>query len=205
VSRDGGTVLAALVDALERLPGIGARTARRLAEHLLRVPESEALGLADALRAARARLRPCSRCAAPAETDPCARCADPARRDDVLLVVETLRDRDAVEATGRYDGRYFVLAGRLSPLEGRDVGDLGLDALRTRVADGLVREVVVATNPDLEGDGAARAIARSLVDLGVAVTRLARGVPTGGQIEHQNAAAITDALRGRRPLDDADA
>ncbi|MGE0192827.1 MAG: recombination mediator RecR [Planctomycetota bacterium] len=205
MSRDGGTVLAALVDALERLPGIGARTARRLAEHLLRVPESEALALADALRAARARLKPCSRCAAPAEVDPCPRCADTSRRDDLLLVVETLRDRDAVEATGRYEGRYFVLAGRLAPLEGRDVGDIGLDALRARVDDGRVREVVLATNPDLEGDGAARAIARALADLPVRVTRLARGVPTGGQIEHQNAAAITDALRGRRPLDDANA
>ncbi len=200
-----GEVLANLIDALERLPGIGARSARRLAEHLVRVTESEALALADALRAARARLRPCTRCAAPSERDPCALCADPARRDDLLLVVESLRDRDAVEAAGRYDGRYFVLSGRLAPLEGRDVADLGLEALRVRVADGVVREVVLATNPDLEGDGAARAVASALDGFDVRITRPARGLPTGGQIEYQNAAAIADALRGRRPLDDAGA
>lgn len=197
--------LVALVEALERLPGVGARTARRLAEHLLRVDESEAVALADAIRTARARLHPCSRCAVPSETDPCSLCADPARRAEHLLVVETLRDLEAVEATGRYDGRYYVLRGRLAPIEGRHVGDLGLEALRDRVVDGQVREVVLATNPDLEGDGAARAIAHALEGSGVRVTRLARGVPTGGQIEHQNAAAIADALRGRRPLDDSGA
>ena len=205
MSRTQSPALLALVEALERLPGVGARTARRLAEHLLRVPEAEALALADAVREARARLRPCRRCAKPSESDPCALCADASRRDEHLLVVETLRDLEAVEATGRYDGRYFVLRGRLAPLEGQGVDELGLDVLRERVADGLVEEVVVATNPDLEGDGAARAIAHALAGTGVRVTRLARGLPTGGQIEHQNAAAIADALQGRRPLDDRDA
>jgi recombination protein RecR len=190
--------LEALVACLERLPGIGPRSAARLAHHLLRVPEDEALALAEAIAEARARIRPCSSCRAPAEVDPCPTCADPTRDGRVLLVVETPRDLAAVESTGAYRGLYFVLGARLSPLEGVDESALDLDGLRERAARSCVTEVCIGTNPDLEGDGTALALLDALSSLPVRVTRLARGLPTGGQIEHQNASAIADAFEGRR-------
>lgn len=195
--------LEALVAALEQLPGIGPRSAGRIAHHLLRVPEARALALADAIREARSRIRPCSRCRAPSERDPCALCADPDRDGTTLLVVETARDLYAIEATARYRGRYYVLGGRLSPLEGVTAKDLDLADLGSRVADGAVREVCLATNPDLEGDGTARAIERVLRDKNVRVTRLARGLPAGGQIEYQSSAVLAEAFEERRLAHDA--
>jgi recombination protein RecR len=192
--------LARLVDELERLPGIGRRSAERLAHHLLRVPEERALALADAIRAARTGIRPCSLCRAPTERDPCPICADPGRERDLLMVVETARDMAAIEAGGRYRGLYHVLGGRLSPLDPSSAGAGDVEALRERVRAGGVREVCLATNPDLEGDGTALEIARVLAASGVLLTRLARGLPTGGQIEYQNPAVLADAFEGRRPL-----
>lgn len=201
----GPESLDALLTQLERLPGIGPRTAQRLAHHLLRIPEADALALADAIRAVRERIRPCSRCRAPSEADPCPICADPARDHAQLLVVESPRDLNAVEAAGAYRGLYFVLGARLSPLEGVDVGALGLGDLTRRAAHEAVREVVIGTNPDLEGDGTALAVVEALRAVEapagrppLRITRLARGLPTGGQIEHQNASAIADAFEGRR-------
>jgi recombination protein RecR len=191
-----------LQEALERLPGIGPRSAARLAHHLLRTPEPEALGLADAIRAARARIRPCSGCGAPAESDPCPLCADVARDRSVLLVVESARDLLAVEGAGGYRGLYFVLGGRLSPLEGVDADQLPLRALAARAAADEVREVCLGTNPDLEGDGTALAVEAALEPLvaskGLVLTRLARGLPSGGQIEYQSAPVLADAFEGRR-------
>lgn len=192
-----------LLERLERLPGIGPRSAARLAHHLLRIPEPEALALADAIRAVRERIRPCSTCRAPAEEDPCPLCADPSRDRSLLLIVETPRDLAAVEATGAYRGLYYVLGARLSPLEGVDATALDLDGLAARVARAEVREVCIGTNPDLEGDGTALALVDTLARVGetqpLRVTRLARGLPTGGQIEYQSASAIADAFEGRRP------
>jgi recombination protein RecR len=197
--------LEALIARLERLPGIGPRSATRLAHHLLRVPEDEALALADAIRAARQRIRPCSSCLAPSESDPCAICADPRRDRSVLLVVATPRDLAAVEATDAYRGLYFVLGARLSPLDGVEASALPFDALRARAADEAVREVCIGTNPDLEGDGTALALVETLRELPrtepLRVTRLARGLPTGGQIEYQSSSAIADAFEGRRAAD----
>lgn len=191
--------LAQLVDELERLPGIGRRTAERLAHHLLRVPAERALALADAIRTARARIAPCSRCRAPSESDPCPVCSDPQRDDGLLLVVETARDLVAIEASRAWRGRYFVLGGRLAPHEGEQAGTLGLEALVARASQG-VREVVLATNPDLEGDGTALLLAETLRGKGVAVARLARGLPAGGLIEHQSASVLGEALEGRRQV-----
>ena len=202
--------LEALLEQLERLPGIGPRNAARLAHHLLRVPEEEAYALADAIRSARERIRPCSTCRSPAEVDPCPLCADPARDRSLLLVVETPRDLAAVEATGAYRGLYYVLGARLSPLEGVDATALDLEGLQRRAATPEVREVCIGTNPDLEGDGTALAVVDALTQVSdgpshagdthpLRVTRLARGLPTGGQIEYQNASAIADAFEGRRP------
>jgi recombination protein RecR len=195
----------ALVEQLQRLPGIGPRNAARLAQHLLRVPEAEALGLAEAIRTVRARVRPCSRCRAPAESDPCPLCADERRDRRLLLVVETPQDLAAVEAARAYRGLYFVLGARLSPLEGIDARALDLGALAARAADPELAEVCVGTNPDLEGDGTALAVLEVLRtvprEAPLRLTRLARGLPTGGQIEYQNASAIADAFEGRRSAD----
>jgi recombination protein RecR len=191
--------LARLAEALARLPGIGRRTADRLAHHLVRSPEDEALEIADAIRAARARVRPCSRCRAPAEADPCPICADPRRDPGLLLVVETARDLRAIEESGAWRGRYHVLGARLSPLDGVGVDELGLPALVERVREEGLREVCLATNPDLEGDGTALAVASALERAGVAVTRPARGLPAGGSIQHLSRSVLAEALENRRP------
>jgi recombination protein RecR len=198
--------LEALIEALGLLPGVGRRTAERLAHHLLRVPEEEALALADAIREARARIRPCSTCGAPSERDPCAVCADPARDAGLVLVLETARDLRAVEDSGAWRGVYHVLGGRVSPVEGVGPEALALEALRRRAASGAVREVVIGTNPDLEGDGTGLHVARALADVpGVVVTRLARGMPAGGAIEYVSKAVLADALEHRRPTGRASA
>ena len=191
--------LVALVESLMRLPGVGRRTAERLAHHLLRVPADEAIALADAIREARSRIRPCSSCLAPSEIDPCAICADPSRDRGLLLVVETARDLRAIEDSGAWRGLYRVLGGRLSPLDGVGPDDLGIPALVAAAKEGGVREVCLATNPDLEGDGTALCIARALSAESVPVTRLARGLPSGGAIEFASKSVLADALENRRP------
>lgn len=196
--------LVQLIEALERLPGIGRRSAERLAHHVLRVPEAQALALADAIRAVRSRIRPCSGCRAPSESDPCPICRDATRDGTLLMVVESAREMLALEMGGGYRGLYYVLGARLSPLDGTQAEDLDLDALRRRVESGGVREVCLGTNPDLEGDGTALLLTRVLEGAGVRVTRLARGLPTGGQIEYQSAAVLAEAFQERRPLVDPD-
>ena len=192
-----------LVERLATLPGVGRRTAERLAHHLVRVAEAEALSIADAIRDARERIRPCSSCRAPSETDPCAICADPARDHGVVLVVESARDLRAVEDSGAWRGVYHVLGGRVSPIEGVGPEALALDALAARVREG-VREVCVATNPDLEGDGTALHVTRALEGTGVSVTRLARGVPAGGSLEYLSKSVLAEAIENRRtPADRA--
>ncbi len=187
-----------LVERLMELPGVGRRTAERLAHHLLRVPEPDALGLADAIREARARIHPCSRCLAPSESDPCPVCADPSRDPTRILVVESARDLRAIEDGGVWTGVYHVLGGRISPLEGVGPEALSLDALVARARAGAA-EICIATNPDLEGDGTALHVARALAGSDVAVTRLARGLPSGGSLEYVSKAVIADALENRRP------
>ncbi len=191
--------LVRLVAALERLPGVGRRTAERLAHHLLRAPEEEAKDLARAILDARERIRPCGTCLAPAETDPCPVCADERRDRGLVLVVETARDLQAIEASGAWKGVYHVLGGRVSPLDGVGAETLSIDALAARARSGGVREVVIATNPDLEGDGTGLFVERALVGVpGLLVTRLARGMPSGGAIEHASRAVLAEALENRR-------
>ena len=201
MSQSNPASLDALLVELEKLPGVGPRSAARLAHHLLRVPEEQALALADAIRAVRARIRPCSMCRAPAESDPCPICADDERDRSQLLVVETPRDLNAFEASGRYRGLYYVLGARTTPLETGEAADADVAGLHARAAHEDVREVCLGTNPDLEGDGTALTIMDALQPLcesrGLRVTRLARGLPTGGQIEYQNASVIADAFEGR--------
>ena len=143
----GGDVYATLIERLQRLPSIGARSARRLAEHLLRIPEDEALALAEAIRDVRTRLKPCSLCRAPEAEDPCHRCRNPKRRDDILLVLESLRDLEAVERMGAFDGRFWILGGRYQPADDLDEESLRVKSLIERIRTFDVEEVVLGTQP----------------------------------------------------------
>jgi recombination protein RecR len=188
-----------LIERLGRLPGVGPKTAERLAFHLLRVGTEEALDLARAIEEARRAVRTCSRCCNLDAADPCSICADAARDASILLVVEDPREIARFEDTG-YRGLYHVLQGRLSQLEGIAPEDLTTALLLRRVRDEKPAEVCLATNPDLEGEATARALAERLAPLGVKVTRLARGLPAGASITQVSSSILADAIEGRRPL-----
>lgn len=187
-----------LEEQLATLPGVGKVTARRLAYHLLRVPEGEALALAEAIRTARAETRRCGRCGNLGATDPCWVCSDPSRDPALLCVVEDARDLLALEKARVFQGLYHVLPARLSPLQGQGPEVLEGDRLKARLEG--VREVILATNPDQEGEATARCLAGLLAGTGVRVTRIARGIPAGASIEQVQATILSDALEGRRPL-----
>jgi recombination protein RecR len=189
-----------LMECLGRLPGIGPKTAERLAYHLLRVDAAEALQLARAIEAVRSSVRACSRCFSLDATDPCAICADPDRDASMILVVEDPREVARFEDTG-YRGLYHVLQGRVSQLEGIAPEDLTTAVLLQRVVAAKPREVCLATSPDLEGEATARLLAERLQPLGVAVTRLARGLPAGASITQVSRSILADAIEGRRPLE----
>lgn len=189
-----------LIEAFGRLPGIGAKSAERLAHHILKCPREEALRLADAIREAKDRIRHCEVCFHLTETEcpRCVVCRDPRRKTETVCVVEQPRDLLAIERAGTYDGVYHVLLGRLAPLQGMGPDTLTLDALEARVRDGGVREVILATNPNLEGDGTAMLVAKRLADAGVPLTRLARGLASGSVLEFANKEMLADALFGRQ-------
>lgn len=189
-----------LIEALRTLPGVGTRTAERLAFHLLRAPEQDTRRLVEALVALKTNVVACSVCNNLAEADPCSVCDDPARDRSRLLVVEQPRDVAAFEEAG-WQGLYHVLLGHVNPLEGIEAKDLTLTGLAGRVESGGVDEVVVATNPDYEGDATALHVRSSLKDTGVTVTRIARGVASGSAIEYSNAAMLSDAIDGRSRMD----
>jgi len=188
------------MEELGKMPGVGPRTAERLAQHVLRIGREEALALARAVRDVKDRIRPCKFCFNLTETRTCRICADPARDRELLCVVEQVRDLSALEAAGVYRGLYHVLTGSLSPLDGVGPEDLTLKELVRRVESGTFREIIVATNPTLEGDGTAMAVGSALAHCGVSLTRLATGVPTGSTLEHVNRNTLGDAMEGRRPL-----
>lgn len=188
-----------LIESLGRLPGIGPKSAERLAFHLLSVDLEQARGLAAAIVAARNAVRTCSRCSNLDACDPCGICSDPARDATILLVVEDPREVARFEETG-YRGLYHVLQGRLSQFEGIRPEDLTIAQLLARVARERPAEVCLATNPDLEGEGTARVLAERLQPLGSKVTRLARGLPAGASIAQVSKSILADAIEGRRPL-----
>lgn len=190
--------LESLVRELSRLPGIGAKTAQRLAFHLLRVPGPEALALADAITQVTTQVGTCDTCGNIAETQPCCICDDPKRDREVLCVVEQPSDVVVFERTGHYHGLYHVLQGVLAPAEGVGPTELGLPALRERVRRGAFREVIVATNPTSQGEATAHAITELLADCGTRVTRIARGVPVGSEIEFADQVTLIRALDGRK-------
>jgi len=189
-----------LIEELKKLPGVGPRSAERIAFHLLKTDAGEALALAEAVRDIKEKIRPCARCYNLAEGELCHICADHRRDQSQIIVVEQPKDLLSLEATGLIIGVYHVLMGHITALEGVEPGDLTIDALVKRVKAGNVREVVLATNPTLEGDATALHITSLLADTGVKITRLARGLAPGGQIEYANRYMLEEALRGRREV-----
>jgi recombination protein RecR len=189
-----------LSDELARLPGIGRKTALRLAFHLLKAPADDAKRLARAIVAMRERVRPCDVCGNLTEASPCPICANPRRDASVVCVVEEASDIMAIERTGEYRGMYHVLGGRLSPLDGIGPAELNVEPLVRRAGGDEVREVVLATNPSVEGEATAAYLGRLLGPLGVRVTRIARGLPVGGDLEYADGVTIAEALSNRREL-----
>lgn len=190
-----------LIAELARLPGIGARSAERIAFHILKQKPDEALKLADAIRDVKTRIRHCTTCFNLAEQDLCPVCADTSRDHSLVCVVEQPKDLLALESTGLYRGVYHVLLGRVAPLDGIGPEDLTIDALVKRVACGRVREVIMGTNPTMEGDATALHIQNVLAAYPqVQITRLARGLPTGTSIEHANKNILADAIAGRQRM-----
>jgi recombination protein RecR len=193
-----GKSLQALTDALKRLPGVGSRSAQRMAHHLLQHDRPGASLLARALDAAVERVGHCERCHTLTEERVCGVCSDPARDPTVLCVVESPADQAAMERSGGYRGHYFVLLGRLSPLDGVGLESIGAQALLERAADGQVAEIILATGFTAEGEVTAHALSEALKHKGLKVTRLARGVPVGSDIEFVDAGTIARALADRR-------
>lgn len=189
-----------LATELARLPGIGRKTAVRLTYHLLRQPSAQSRRLADALVALGERVKPCSQCFNLTEDELCAICRDPRRDAAVICVVEEASDIGAIERAGEFRGRYHVLGGRLSPLDGVQPDDLTVGQLVGRVRSGEVREVILATNPSLEGEATALYVQRQLAGTPMTVTRIARGLPVGGDLEYADGVTIAQALTARRAM-----
>ena len=189
-----------LVNELSRLPTIGRKSALRLTYHLLRQPAEQSQRLAAALVTLAEKIRPCSECFNLTESERCALCTDPRRDRSVVCVVEEASDIPSIERTGEFRGLYHVLGGRLAPLDGVGPSDLTVGALVTRVTAGEIREVIVATNPKLEGEATALYLQEQLRPTGVTVSRLARGLPVGGDLEYADGVTIVQALSARRAM-----
>ncbi|MGN6369784.1 MAG: recombination mediator RecR [Phycisphaerae bacterium] len=200
--------LRSLMELFSRLPGVGSRSAERMAFHILKAPREEALKLSDAIRAVKDQVKHCSICFNLTETDPCSICADAGRDHGIICVVEQPKDLLQLESTGIYKGVYHVLLGRIAPLENVMPADLTVPQLLERLkpnADGspsAVREIILATNPTMEGDGTSLYLQQELAYVAphIAVTRLARGLPAGAQIEYSNKAILADAINGRTKI-----
>ena len=190
--------LDALIDALRRLPGVGQKSAQRMAWHLLQHDRTGAERLASALADAVRRMRHCARCHTFTEAEVCSTCLDPRRDAKLLAVVETPADQAALERSGGYKGLYFVLMGRVSPLDGVGAKDIGIERLLERASDGVVEEVILATGFSAEGEVTAQALMAALRSRGLRVTRLARGVPAGSELEYVDLSTIAYALVDRR-------
>ena len=192
-----------LMDLLGQLPGVGSRSAERMVFHILKGSSEDAVALADAIRAVKQQVRHCGICYHLTESDPCEICRNPNRDTSVVCVVEQPKDLFQIESTGTYKGVYHVLLGHLAPLDGINPENLTIDALVARIEqrdaaeNPLIREVIIATNPTMDGDGTALYLQSRLENRGVMITRLARGLPAGAQIEHANKAILADALSGR--------
>ena len=194
------SVIDDLTTELSRLPGIGRKTAQRLTYHLLRQPAAQSRRLAEALVALTERVHPCTRCHNLTETPLCALCTDPRRDGTLVCVVEEASDIASIERAGEFRGRYHVLGGRLSPLDGVGPDDLAIASLLARVEAEGIGEVILATNPSLEGEATALYVQRQLAARPVRVTRIARGLPVGGDLEYADGVTIAQALAARRDM-----
>jgi recombination protein RecR len=200
MSSDSAGPIARLIQQLGKLPGVGQKTAARLAFHILRAPPEDAAALAASIAELRARIRFCSLCCDFTEQDPCALCRDARRDASLVCVVAQPQDLVAVERTGGFRGRYHVLHGVLSPLDGIGPEDLRVEELVRRCGSGDVKEVIVATNPSVEGEATAIYLAKLLRPLGVRPSRIATGVPMGGELEYADRLTLARALEGRRDI-----
>jgi recombination protein RecR len=192
--------LAKLVEQLQKLPGIGGKGAQRLAFHILKNPRDEAERLCDAIREVKERVTYCSTCNNITDQDPCVFCTNPSRDQRVICVVEEPQNVSVVEKTREFRGMYHVLMGALSPLHGVGPDDLKIKGLLSRVVGGGVEEVILATNPTVEGEATALYLARLLKPLGVRVTRIAMGIPVGSDLEYADEVTMTRAMEGRREV-----
>jgi recombination protein RecR len=192
--------LTRLIDELQRLPGIGRKSAQRLAFHILRAPREDADRLCEAVREVKERVRHCSTCNNITDTDPCDCCSDESRDRRVICVVEEAQNVNVIEKTRDYKGLYHVLMGAISPLQGIGPDELKIKGLLARVADHGVEEVILATNPNVEGEATAIYLARLLKPLGVRVTRIAMGVPVGSDLEYADEVTMNKAMEGRREV-----
>ncbi|TMQ71621.1 MAG: recombination protein RecR [Candidatus Eisenbacteria bacterium] len=190
-----------LVEELAKLPSIGQKSAQRLALHILRASKEDSLRLADAIRAVKERVGLCAVCGNFSDEDPCRLCADPQRDPAVVCVVEQPGDVMAFERTGQFRGRYHVLGGALSPLDGRNPEDLRIAPLLERLRGGAITEIILGTNPNVAGEATALYLSRLLAPLGVRVTRIARGVPMGSDLEYSDQVTLARALEGRREVE----
>jgi recombination protein RecR len=198
----GSPLLDELIEALRCLPGVGAKTAQRMAFHVLERDRAGARGLAEKLATAVERIGNCTRCRTFSEGETCALCASTARDASLLCVVETPADQLAIEQATGFRGRYFVLLGRLSPLDGMGPKELGLDMLAARLAEGEVRELIVATNPTVEGEATAHLLSQIARQANVRATRLAHGVPLGGELEYIDRGTLAHAFGSRQNLEE---
>ena len=189
-----------LVNQLSKLPGVGKKSAQRLAYHILSLPEAQVKELAASVYNAKKLVRLCEKCGNYAESDECPICSDSKRRKDVICVVKDPRDVNAIERTRDYDGLYHVLHGVISPMAGVGPDDIRIPQLLSRLADGTVQEVILATNPDVEGEATASYISRLIKPMGVKVTRIAHGVPVGGELEYTDEVTLSQAFSGRREI-----
>jgi recombination protein RecR len=190
-----------LVEELSKLPSIGQKSAQRLALHILRASKEDSLRLADAIRAVKERVGLCQVCGNFSDEDPCRLCSDPQRDPALVCVVEQPGDVLAFERTGQFRGRYHVLGGALSPLDGRNPEDLRIRPLLERLRDDTVKEIILATNPNVAGEATALYLSKLIAPLGVRVTRIARGVPMGSDLEYSDQVTLTRALEGRREVE----
>ena len=189
-----------LIDELGRLPGVGPKSAQRIAFHILAADPTDVLRLADALREVKEKVRFCSVCGNVAEQEECRICRDPRRDQSILCVVEESKDVVAIEKTREFKGRYHVLGGAISPIEGIGPDDLRIRELMVRLSDAGIVEIILATDPNLEGEATATYLARLISPLGIAVSRLASGLPVGGDLEYADEVTLGRAFEGRRKV-----
>ena len=192
--------LAKLINELSKLPGIGSKSAQRLAFHILALEDREAAQLAEAITTAKREMKYCSVCGNLTDEDPCATCSDSSRREDIICVVESPRDVMAMERIKEYNGLYHVLHGVISPMEGIGPEDINLKSLIQRLQANDVKELIIATNPNIEGEATAMYIARLIKPAGIKVTRIAHGIPVGGDLEYADEVTLLKSLEGRREL-----